>query len=52
MLEVLILGGGAAGLMCALRLGELGIRTIVLEKNREVGTKDFDLRGTMQLYEP
>ena len=37
--EVLILGGGAAGLMCAYRLGELGIQAIVLEKNREVGRK-------------
>ncbi len=37
--EVLILGGGAAGLMCAYRLGELGISTIVLERNREVGKK-------------
>ncbi|MEC8050300.1 MAG: NAD(P)/FAD-dependent oxidoreductase, partial [Myxococcota bacterium] len=37
--EVLILGGGAAGLMCAYRLGELGIPAIVVEKNREVGRK-------------
>lgn len=38
-IDVAILGGGAAGLMCAYRLGELGVESIVLEKNREVGRK-------------
>ena len=35
----MILGGGAAGLMCAYRLGQLGVEAIILEKNREVGRK-------------
>lgn len=37
--EVAILGGGAAGLMCAYRLGQLGVKSVILEKNREVGRK-------------
>ena len=37
--DVAILGGGAAGLMCAHHLGTLGIRSILLEKNSKVGKK-------------
>ncbi|KAG2058384.1 FAD/NAD(P)-binding domain-containing protein [Suillus hirtellus] len=34
---VLIVGGGQAGLMSAARLGRLGIRALVIEKNARVG---------------
>ncbi|KAG1724581.1 FAD/NAD(P)-binding domain-containing protein [Suillus paluster] len=34
---VLIVGGGQAGLTCAARLGRLGIRALVIEKNTRVG---------------
>ncbi|KAG1733997.1 FAD/NAD(P)-binding domain-containing protein [Suillus lakei] len=34
---VLIVGGGQSGLMCAARLGRLGIRVLVIEKNARVG---------------
>ena len=43
--EVLILGGGAAGLMCAYRLGELGIQAIVLEKIAKLGGRSLFLEG-------
>ncbi|KAJ7622197.1 FAD/NAD(P)-binding domain-containing protein [Roridomyces roridus] len=34
---VLIVGGGQAGLMCAARLGRMGIRALVVEKTPRVG---------------
>ncbi|KAJ7506977.1 FAD/NAD(P)-binding domain-containing protein [Mycena galericulata] len=34
---VLIVGGGQAGLMCAARFGRMGIRVLVIEKNKRVG---------------
>ncbi|KAJ7235390.1 FAD/NAD(P)-binding domain-containing protein [Mycena rebaudengoi] len=34
---VLIIGGGQAGLMCAARLGRMGIRSLVIEKTKRVG---------------
>ncbi|KAG2133297.1 FAD/NAD(P)-binding domain-containing protein [Suillus clintonianus] len=34
---VLIVGGGQSGLTCAARLGRLGIRALVIEKNARVG---------------
>ncbi len=39
MEEVLIIGGGASGLMCAVLLAESGRKVTVLEKNDRVGTK-------------
>ena len=36
---VAVIGGGAAGLMAAGRAGQLGARTVLLEKNREMGRK-------------
>lgn len=37
--QVIIVGGGAAGLFCASLLGQAGINVILLEKNREMGKK-------------
>ncbi|OJA15909.1 hypothetical protein AZE42_10095 [Rhizopogon vesiculosus] len=34
---VVIVGGGQSGLICAARLGKLGIRALVIEKNARVG---------------
>ena len=35
--DVLVIGGGAAGLMCALSAGRLGKRVLVLEHANGVG---------------
>jgi predicted Rossmann fold flavoprotein len=37
--DVLILGGGAAGLMCAIEAGKRGRRVAVLERNGRIGKK-------------
>jgi predicted Rossmann fold flavoprotein len=37
--DVVVLGGGAAGLMCAIEAGKRGRRVLVLERNAEVGRK-------------
>ncbi|MBI1251419.1 MAG: aminoacetone oxidase family FAD-binding enzyme [Alphaproteobacteria bacterium] len=37
--DVIIIGGGAAGLMCAMTAGQRGKRVAVLERNAEVGAK-------------
>ena len=37
--DLIVLGGGAAGLFCAARAGRRGRRVVVLERNREVGRK-------------
>src|SRR4051812_8003158 len=37
--DVVIVGGGAAGLMCAIEAAKRGRRTLVLEHNAEVGRK-------------
>jgi predicted Rossmann fold flavoprotein len=37
--DVVVLGGGAAGLMCALTAGQRGRRVLVLEKSNKVGKK-------------
>jgi predicted Rossmann fold flavoprotein len=37
--DLIVLGGGAAGLFCAARAGQRGRRVLVLERNREVGRK-------------
>src|SRR5688572_10982974 len=36
---VVIIGGGAAGLFCAIEAGKRGRRTLVIEHNHEVGRK-------------
>jgi predicted Rossmann fold flavoprotein len=38
-LDAVIIGGGACGLMCAVQAGYLGKRTLILEKNNQVGAK-------------
>jgi predicted Rossmann fold flavoprotein len=37
--DAIIIGGGACGLMCAVQAGFLGRRTLILEKNEQVGAK-------------
>jgi predicted Rossmann fold flavoprotein len=37
--DAIIIGGGACGLMCAVQAGFLGKRTLILEKNDQVGAK-------------
>ena len=37
--DVVIVGGGAAGLICAIEAGKRGRRTLVLEHNRNIGEK-------------
>jgi len=37
--EVLVIGGGAAGLLAAIRAARMGVRVIVAEKNRQTGRK-------------
>src|SRR5947209_6500144 len=39
VVDVVIIGGGAAGLMCAIEAGKRGRRVVVLEQNRQVGRK-------------
>jgi len=36
---VIVIGGGAAGLMCAIEAGKRGRRVLVIERNAEVGRK-------------
>ena len=44
--DVVIVGAGAAGLMAAIRAGERGKRTLLLEKNRKPGVKILMSGGT------
>lgn len=44
--DVLILGAGAAGLLCAIRAAERGRRVLLLEKNRRPGVKILISGGT------
>ena len=37
--DAIIIGGGAAGLMCAWQAGLLGQRTVVLERSKKIGRK-------------
>ena len=37
--DLVVLGGGAAGLMCALTAGQRGLSVLVLEKSNKVGKK-------------
>ncbi len=39
--DVLVIGGGASGMMAAFRAGELGKHTILVEKNEKLGKKLF-----------
>jgi predicted flavoprotein YhiN len=44
--DLIVIGGGAAGLMAAIRAAERGRRTLVLEKNRRPGVKILMSGGT------
>lgn len=44
--DVIVIGAGAAGLLGAARLAELGRRTLLLEKNRKPGVKILISGGT------
>jgi predicted Rossmann fold flavoprotein len=44
--EAIVIGAGAAGLLAAIRLGELGRRTLLVEKNRKPGVKILVSGGT------
>ena len=37
--DVIIVGGGASGLMCAFYAGNKGLSVLVLEKNQKAGMK-------------
>ena len=37
--DVIVIGGGASGLMCAISAGYRGLRVLILEKNAKVGLK-------------
>jgi hypothetical protein len=37
--DVVVVGGGAAGLMCAIEAGKRGRRVVVIEHNRRIGSK-------------
>ncbi|MCX6606186.1 MAG: NAD(P)/FAD-dependent oxidoreductase [Acidobacteria bacterium] len=37
--DAIVLGGGAAGLFCAMQMGQRGRRVVVLEHNQQVGRK-------------
>jgi hypothetical protein len=37
--DVIVIGGGPAGIMSAIRAGELGAKTLLLEKNNKLGNK-------------
>ena len=37
--DVIVIGGGAAGLLCAIEAGKRGRRTLVIEHNVKVGRK-------------
>ena len=41
--EVVIVGGGPAGLFCALRLIELGIRPVIIERGKKVSDRKRDI---------
>ena len=41
--EVIIVGAGPAGLFAALRLTELGIRPVIIERGRDVSTRKKDI---------
>ncbi|KAJ8579691.1 FAD/NAD(P)-binding domain-containing protein, partial [Rhizopogon salebrosus TDB-379] len=49
---VLIVGGGQSGLMCAARLGKLGIRALVIEKNARVGDSWRQRYPNLTLHTP
>ncbi|KAJ7052247.1 FAD/NAD(P)-binding domain-containing protein [Mycena amicta] len=49
---VLIVGAGQAGLMCAARLGRMGVRTLVIEKTARVGDVWRNRYPNLSLHTP
>ena len=43
--DVVIVGGGAAGLFCALTAGQRGREVLVLDSSNKVGKKNPDVWG-------
>lgn len=41
MSEIMIIGGGAAGMMCAIAAADAGHQVTLLEKNEKLGKKVF-----------
>jgi len=37
--ELVVIGGGAAGMMCAIQAASRGVDTVILEPNRQLGRK-------------
>ena len=37
--ELVVIGGGAAGMMCAYTAAQRGVKTLLLEPNRQLGRK-------------
>src|SRR6266545_682787 len=50
MYDVLIIGAGPAGLSAALWCDELGLDTIVLERNEELGGQLLSIHGPIENY--
>ena len=48
MSKVIVIGGGAAGMMAALKAAENGHDVTLLEKNEKLGKKLFIRKGSMQ----
>ncbi|OJA10744.1 hypothetical protein AZE42_07269 [Rhizopogon vesiculosus] len=49
---VLIIGGGQSGLMCAARLGKLGIRALIIERNARIGNSWRQRYPNLTLHTP
>ena len=51
--DTLVIGAGAAGMMCAIEAGKRGRRVALLEHNERVGQEDRHLRRRpLQLHQP
>jgi putative flavoprotein involved in K+ transport len=50
--DVVILGGGQAGLSLAARLGQLGVPTLVVERNARIGDNWRHRYPTLSLHDP
>ena len=50
--DAVIIGAGAAGLMCGGTAGQRGRKVLLLERSPNVGQKIFDFRrGALQLHQ-
>ncbi len=48
--QVLVIGGGPAGIFCALRLIELGIRPILIERGKDVQSRRRDIAAINKVH--